>query len=155
MKAFNDYFERHPLLVFCAVLLIVFLVVRNASATKKAKETEVNQIREAIASGEGADGVDIKSLVRGITPATGYSGNTAAKAIHEARSYINDDEEAVFSAFRNKTIGQIAAIVKSFQALYGLDIDNYLYSGNILTTFLSEAEYKQVLGIVQAARARR
>jgi hypothetical protein len=137
------------------LLLLVVVVAVFAAQNRKRKLSEIAEINQIIDEEIGLDGVDLKTLVSKVKPATGFDGKKWAAQVYNAKSYINDDEEAVYSAFRGKTRAQVASIVQAFKATYGKDIDNYLARSQDefpYTQFLSAKEYQIVINIVKASK---
>lgn len=132
------------ILLFVIILAIGAAIYGKINAAKK--EEQIRKIHEILDRGIGVDGTDIKSITIDVKPDLKYNAAADVKAIYDAHKWYNDNEEAVYNAFSNKTKAQIAQIYSTFLLTYKMDLDEYLKS------FLSIAtEYQNVIRIVNQA----
>lgn len=136
---------------FLILLLMVAMGIGMAFYARKnreEKEEVIADIREIIHSDQGINGMDLKTVLSKTEPAANYDGLPDAKAIYWARGFLglwNDDEEAIYAVFANKTKEQIASIYKAFVNQYGKDLDTFL------DEFLEDEEFDNVIRIVKQA----
>jgi len=121
-------------------LIVLFIL------SKSKKKKEVAQIRNAISSGMGSSGQTISMLLSRVTPDSSYDTSTDIKTIKEAKGFFNDDEEAIYNTFSEKTKKQLKAIENEFQNKYGDSLDDFLKN------MLSVEEYEKVLNQIKTSR---
>ena len=137
---------KNWLVILLLLFVMAIAMAIYAKKNRERKEDEVRQIHDMLDSNIGIDGTDIKMLIQGTATANGFDALPVAQAIYKAKSWYNDDEEAVYAAFAGKNKAQIAAIYKIFVGHYGQDLDEFLKS------FLDiDTEYANVLRIIRQA----
>lgn len=118
------------------VALIVRSILRRAKADKVLLGTQ-----QKVETGAGKFGIDLKSIVAGVSPTTdpSFPASFFADQIKAAPGFFDDDEEAVYKSLGGKTKAQVAAIMNAYTQKYGGDLDTFL------RTFLNDEEYQKAL----------
>jgi hypothetical protein len=142
----KKFLQENGIILLLVLIVILVLILAQAKKNKKIKEGEIKEIIRRISENVGVDGTDIKTLTDSVTPDLNFDAKTYAEKIHDANNFFNDDEDAVYQAFANKSAAQVAAIKVAFANKYGKDLDEFLKS------FLNEEEYNNVINIIRNNR---
>lgn len=142
----NSFITNNWTVILLIVILLIIAGAAFAKQNRKKKEGEIDEIRRRINEGVGQNGVDIKTVLGTTQADTNFNGELYAIQIYNAKSWINDDEDAVYKALGGKTKSQVAAIYQAFRMKYQMELDSYL---NPRTGFMNEEEYNNVVNIVR------
>lgn len=142
----NSFISNNWTVILLIVILLIIGGAAFAKQNRKRKEGEIDEIRRRINEGVGQNGIDIKTVLGTTQADTNFNAELYAIQIYNAKSWINDDEDAVYKALGGKTKAQVAAIYQAFRMKYQMELDSYL---NPRTGFMDEEEYNNVINIVR------
>jgi len=120
--------------IVAVILFVVFLIQQNKAKVLKAQSA--GELDNFIATGTGGNTNDsVTNTTAGVKPDPYYAGADAdAKAIKAAGCYAiyicigSSNDQTVIRVLQGKTKAQLAAIERSFQSLYGRNLDDWIKS---------------------------
>lgn len=129
-------------------VVVIACVVIFFYYRKKKKQEEKERLEKAIDTGYKLNANSISDILMSVEPISYGNIQPDYITLKEAKGsffgMLDDDEEAVYNVFKDKTLSNIKALENYFINEHGISLDQHL-------SFLSEEEMKKVKNIVLLA----
>lgn len=121
MKTADKQLYTYGIIAFIIFLIVVYFIYQ-----KSKKDEEKKILEQNILNGVGETQGDVNVGLTGIKAEYYPSVNQDVEKLEKAKSWWNDDEDAIYAVLQNKSKSQLLGLSNRLQAKTGKTLNNWL-----------------------------